>query len=88
MDPLFCENYMHALKCIRAGKDGTVGFDDVGHSNDARESLIKYFAGDLPVVWIIFVTRFLMVFNYLVLLIICKFIFLHTYIHTYIIISI
>ncbi|KPJ10651.1 Cytochrome b5 type B [Papilio machaon] len=31
-----------------AGKDGTTGFEDVGHSQDAREMLVKYKIGTLP----------------------------------------
>ncbi|CAK1542913.1 unnamed protein product [Leptosia nina] len=31
-----------------AGKDGTQGFEDVGHSDDARELLKKYKIGSLP----------------------------------------
>ncbi|KPI90957.1 Cytochrome b5 [Papilio xuthus] len=31
-----------------AGKDGTKGFEDVGHSQDAREMLVKYKIGTLP----------------------------------------
>ncbi|XP_013136158.1 PREDICTED: cytochrome b5-like isoform X1 [Papilio polytes] len=30
-----------------AGKDGTKGFEDVGHSQDAREMLVKYKIGSL-----------------------------------------
>eukprot|EP01139_Manchomonas_bermudensis_P009875 Amastigsp_a339645_496.p2 type:complete len:132 gc:universal Amastigsp_a339645_496:53-448(+) len=30
-----------------AGRDGTTGFDDVGHSIDARNMLKKYYIGDL-----------------------------------------
>eukprot|EP00300_Choanocystis_sp_HF-7_P025666 c27731_g1_i1.p1 GENE.c27731_g1_i1~~c27731_g1_i1.p1 ORF type:complete len:148 (-),score=32.84 c27731_g1_i1:20-436(-) len=30
-----------------AGRDGTSGFDDVGHSIDARNMLKQYFIGDL-----------------------------------------
>eukprot|EP00043_Microstomoeca_roanoka_P006349 m.62172 g.62172 ORF g.62172 m.62172 type:complete len:131 (-) comp13379_c1_seq3:303-695(-) len=31
-----------------AGKDATDGFEDVGHSEDARAQLEDYFVGDLP----------------------------------------
>ncbi|KAG7302327.1 hypothetical protein JYU34_013825 [Plutella xylostella] len=32
-----------------AGQDGTRQFEDVGHSEDARKLLKKYYIGDLPV---------------------------------------
>lgn len=32
-----------------AGKDGTLAFEDVGHSEDAREVLRKFKIGSLPV---------------------------------------
>lgn len=31
-----------------AGKDATEAFEDVGHSEDARNMLAKYLVGDLP----------------------------------------
>lgn len=31
-----------------AGKDASDGFDDVGHSADAKESLKKYHIGSVP----------------------------------------
>ncbi|XP_013192281.1 cytochrome b5-like [Amyelois transitella] len=32
-----------------AGKDGTLAFEDVGHSEDARQMLKKYKIGKLPI---------------------------------------
>ncbi|XP_071237461.1 cytochrome b5-like isoform X1 [Salvelinus alpinus] len=32
---------------VQAGADATVSFEDVGHSTDAREMLIKYYIGEL-----------------------------------------
>lgn len=37
------------LPCLRAGKDATQDFEEIGHSNSAREMLNKYYIGDFAV---------------------------------------
>lgn len=31
-----------------AGTDATEGFEETGHSDEAREELVQYYVGDLP----------------------------------------
>ncbi|MBA0761781.1 hypothetical protein Gotri_024375 [Gossypium trilobum] len=44
---LFDYGVVKLMKGVLAGKDGTNDFEDIGHSEDAREMMEKYYIGEI-----------------------------------------